>query len=476
MPFRRLVVLLFGLSLVLGAGLWYWRASPTLLEVAPISGSRDVPASFPLRLVFSRPMQPSSVETRLSTRPARRGTFSWEGNTVVFHPAQPWPAGETVEVRLTAGARSVGLLPLSLRNEQTWSFTVGRPLLAYLWPSGGLADLYALDPVSGEITRLTASAFGVLDFSVSPDGSRLFISMRNATGGSDLYHMERSPESTTSWSSALLLACPQAYCRSPRLSPDGVTLAFERAPLPGNALTVSGDALFPQVWLLTLDRDSSGGSEPSGEELASPPDHPTHTPAWSSKGNLSFYDVLERAYVVLDLDSGETTFLPNETGEPGSWSPQGDYFVAPEILSIPVAQGSLDPGEAITASHLLRFDPETAASRDLSHGPFVEDTSPSFSPDGSYLAFARRYLEATRWTPGRQAWVMRPDGSEAIALTNAPAYSHSAFAWSADGRQIAYLRFNQETLIDPPELWMVAIGGSSPTQLVIGGYAPQWIP
>jgi hypothetical protein len=471
MAFRRLVVLLFGLGLVLGAGLWYWRASPTLLVVTPVSGSRDVPASQPLRLSFSRPMQPSTVETRLSSRPARRGTFSWEGNTLVFDPAQPWPAGETVEVRLAAGSQSVGLIPLSMRDEHAWSFTVGRPLLAYLWPSGGLADLYALDPISGEITRLTDSAFGVLDFGVSADGTSLYASVRNATGGSDFHHLERSPESTTTWSNTLLLACPQAYCRSPRPSPDGATLAFERAPLPG-----SGDSLFPQVWLLATGSGSSAGTGPPAERLASDSGHPAHSPAWSSQGMLSYYDVLERAYVVLDPDKGRATAFPNDTGEPGSWSPHEDFFVAPEILSIPLVQGSLEAGDAISASHLIRYDPETAASRDLSRGPFVEDTSPSLSPDGSHLAFARRHLEATRWTPGRQAWVMRPDGSEAIALTNSPSYSHSAFAWSPDSRQIAYLRFNQETLTDPLELWMVALDGSSPTQLVIGGYAPQWIP
>jgi dipeptidyl aminopeptidase/acylaminoacyl peptidase len=471
MNFRRLVVLLFGLGLALGAGFWYWRAAPTLLEVFPVSESRDVPASLPLRLVFSRPMQTATVETRLSFQPARRGTFSWEGNTLVFFPDQPWPAGETVNVRLAAGAQSADLIPLSLRDEHNWSFTVGRPLLAYLWPSGGLADLYALDPASGEITRLTNSSFGALDFNVSDDGSNIYISMRNAAGGSDFYRLERSPESTTQWSSVLVLACPQAYCRSPRLSPDGQALAFERAPLPG-----SGDSLHSQVWLLDLEGGSTGGAGPQAEELASDPNHPAHSPAWSSQGQLAYYDVIEKAYLVLDRDRGTAAVFPNETGEPASWSPLGDHFVAPEILSLAATQGSQVAGDTISASHLIRFDPESAASRDLSRGPFVEDTSPSFSPDGSYLAFARRYLDASRWTPGRQAWVMRSDGSEAIALTNAASYSHSGFAWSPDGRQIAYLRFNQETLTDPLELWMVAIDGNNPIQLVIGGFAPQWIP
>jgi Tol biopolymer transport system component len=248
-------------------------------------------------------------------------------------------------------------------------------------------------------------------------------------------------------------------------------LAFERAPLPGSA-----SSLFPQVWLLDLPGSSNEGEGSLTEELASDPDHPAHTPAWSSRGLLVYYDVIEKAYIVLDPENGTTMAFPNESGETGSWSPEGSYFVAPEILSLPAGQGTQESGDAISASHLIRFDPETGSSRDLSQGPFVEDTSPSVSPDGSHLAFARRYLDASRWTPGRQAWVMRTDGSQAIPLSNAPSYSHSAFAWSPDGRQVAYLRFNQETLTDPLELWTVSSDGSDPTQLVIGGFAPQWIP
>jgi Tol biopolymer transport system component len=89
---------------------------------------------------------------------------------------------------------------------------------------------------------------------------------------------------------------------------------------------------------------------------------------------------------------------------------------------------------------------------------------------------ARKYLDAARWTPGRQIWLMSPDGKEFQALTNAPYFNHSSFAWSPDGQQLAYLRFNQEKLTDPPELWLMNADGSQPIQLVIGGYAPQWIP
>jgi Tol biopolymer transport system component len=71
---------------------------------------------------------------------------------------------------------------------------------------------------------------------------------------------------------------------------------------------------------------------------------------------------------------------------------------------------------------------------------------------------------------------MRPDGREAQELSNAPYFNHSNFAWSPDSQQIAYLRFNQDNPTAPPEIWIMNIDGMNPIQLVIGGYAPQWIP
>jgi hypothetical protein len=61
-------------------------------------------------------------------------------------------------------------------------------------------------------------------------------------------------------------------------------------------------------------------------------------------------------------------------------------------------------------------------------------------------------------------------------LTQTPFFNHANLIWSPDGRQLAYIRFNQETLTDPPELWIINNDGSLPRKLVTGGYAPLWIP
>jgi Tol biopolymer transport system component len=71
---------------------------------------------------------------------------------------------------------------------------------------------------------------------------------------------------------------------------------------------------------------------------------------------------------------------------------------------------------------------------------------------------------------------MDADGGNAIPLTDDSAYHHYAFAWSLDGSQIAFIRFDPTQLTQPPELWLIRIDGSEAIKLINGGFSPQWIP
>lgn len=448
---RGRIILLGTLVLLALAALILITGAPRLAEVDPAPGATSIPAGAPLRLTFSRPMQPDSVGAHLRLQPDIPGQLSGDGAAVSFTPERPWPAGATVTVTVETGVRPQGL-GLPLLNGRSWSFTVQQVALAYLWPSDGPADIYALNPDTGEITQLTTTTRGVLDYQVSARGDQITYSSANPAGGADVFLLDRASMETRR-----LLDCGPTRCTLPRLSADGSRLAYQLEPPGGGA----------QIHILTLE---SGALGP--DESVAAFSRPSAALAWSSQGALIFHDSDQEAFVLYrPVDEGREVF-PNATGEPGDWSPAEDVYVFPEIL----ADETAGTDRQSIPSHLVRYDLGSGGLADLTRQLVAEDLDPAFSPDGESLAFARRFLDQARWTPGRQLWRIGADGSDPRPLTDEPAFTHTDLAWRRDGSQLAYVRFNQVTLTDPPEIWLINADGSDPLRLVIGGYVPQWLP
>ena len=131
---------------------------------------------------------------------------------------------------------------------------------------------------------------------------------------------------------------------------------------------------------------------------------------------------------------------------PGAWTPELALQVKRVGAVVPSPDGQLvvyqvgtavmeeETSEWRTHVHLARAD--GSESRQLTQGEHSA-TSPTWSPDGRWIAFASARSEK------RNIWRIPIDGGEAQQVTDVEG-SVGAFQWSPDGRQFAF------TMTDPP--------------------------
>lgn len=376
----------------------------------------------------------------------------------------------TIRLIALGGAGLLAGLVATAWIGRTRSFNVrGSASIAFLYPVQGTIQVVRLTPPMSletpvpDPTPITDAPHGAYDFAVHPDGSRLAYSALRADHGADLRVVSVDGNGDT-----LLVACPDARCQSPAYSPDGAWLAFER--LTRRAKTTGlPDFSDSSVWMF----DTRTGET----HRVSDPSHTTGAPIIAPLNRLAYYDATVHAIVWLDLQTGESGFVPNSSGQLGTWSPDGRSVVFPDIEFVPLATAESHAETSETfVSHLILWDLSTGRSSNLSGETFVEDTSPATAPDGSRIAFARRYLDDERFTPGRQLWRMNADGSGAQALSNQPAINTSAIAWSPDGSTLVFMRFEVTDLASPASIWIARPDGSEARLLVEGGYWPRWVP
>ncbi len=441
---RWKIGLALGFVFVLILAVISWQLAPRIEDFAPAEG--DLHGRMPIMISFSQKMDPASIEGGLSILPAQPGDYSWSEDLrqLIFTPSKNWPAGETITIQFESKVRSRMMLPLLGKISRELS--VSPILLTYLWPADRTSNLYLVNPVSGESQALTQEPNGVLDYSISQDGEKIYYSAAAENGASRI--MILNPQTKDLGE---IISCSDGLCTVPRISPDGYLLAYEYiSKEPGE---------LPSVKILDLEVMTHLDLGKDKQYL--------EKPTWSPSGWLSYYNQTQKGYQFWNPESGEEQFLPNETGGDGSWSPDGRYFISSEILFL---------SDTLAPRHLQLFNLTQKTILDLSRGSYPEDLNPSFAPSGLVLAYSHKSLDPTLWTPGRELWILNITSGENIQLTDDVDYQHTSFAWHPDGQQLAYVRYNQASLSDSPEIWLINTTGGQPLRLIINGFQPGWIP
>lgn len=434
-----------------------------LTAVSPDAGDAQAAITSPLRLTFSHGVDPAGVEARLHVEPETPGRLLVEGRQVTFWPHSAWEPGQAYTVTLEAGVAATSGRVLT--EDRTWSFRTRSPQLLYLGRSAPALSghevrqlfVASLDAAGDDRGRqLTTDPGGVWDYAVHPQGEAIVYSVLREDGGSDLWHMDRDGGGRRR-----LLACPGVACLSPAWSPDGGLIAYEQRGIWADAPNLDPQA--GRLWLLDLEDDSR---RPLFDY-----DVPLHSPLWAPQGlRLAYLSPLGGGVEILDLPSDEVYQFGNEWGGTPAWSPDGRHLALSELMLA---------GEALVV-RLLRFDVEGGELLDVSgQDEMVQDVAPAWSPGGGWIAFARQFLDEERWTPGRQVWLTRPDGSEAYPLLEEPMADHFGFSWRPDGAALAYVRNDLSQGPQPVpdvQVWVFDLVLREPFLVATDAVLPGWLP
>jgi TolB protein len=271
----------------------------------------------------------------------------------------------------------------------------------------------------------------------SPDGTKIAYSSNALEGSFDLYTVNADGTGETR------LTTQPGWEIEPNWSPDGRRLAYTAYP--------SGKA---DIFVMNVD--GSGV-----RDVTNDPETDDYQPSWSSAGIAFSSDRTggRQVYVVQPDGSGRKQLTSGYSQSlDGRWAQGGRI----------VFSNSRHARSEIGAVTTFVYHP-------LTRGAWL-DTDPAWSPNGKRLAFARsrqpgksdiyvansvgkgqRNLTHGRginwrpvWSPradtiafvrfesfGAQIWTMRPDGSEAHALTSVGSWNEHP-SWSPDGRRLVY--------------------------------------
>jgi dipeptidyl aminopeptidase/acylaminoacyl peptidase len=298
----------------------------------------------------------------------------------------------------------------------------------------------------------------VRDNQISPDGKWVAYTVNTVDGAAD---KSDTDVWIASWDGKqqLRMTTSTESESSPRWSPDGRWLAF-LSSRPGKA---KGN----QVWLL----DRNGGEAQQFTDV---------------KGRLSSYDWSPDGKKLLLVMADRDPNDPADDGPGGA--PAGPNAKAPKVIVVDRYKFKQDIQGYLTQApaRLYLFDVESKKAEALTD-PVLEAASPSWSPDGKWIAFmGRSGKDAERYNTSNVFVTEARAGATRRELTKYDGIKGSASRgrpeWSPDGTKLVYLQSSGAKLgaYNMNRLAVIAVAGGEPKVLAEkldrGVSAPRFTP
>lgn len=341
------------------------------------------------------------------------------------------------------------------------------PQILYLgWDKAGIAQILRTDMAGTAVSHLTDAPADIAAFAVSPDGTQIAYQVQpvdTVTIGGQIMVMDSNGRHAHA-----LLACTDFICQNPIWAPDNKRLIYERQQV----LATDNLPSSPHIWWLDTD---TGATYPVlelnhafGASASLSPDG-----QW-----IGFFAVETGSTEIYNFTDGRHFQVANQLGSAVVWHPTLPQFLLSNLAAVDMPDDVTDPlsGEDRHTNlgvHLFVVDVEAQVWIQLSEDTITDDSTPAWSPDGTWIVFGRR---PARTAVGRQLWLIRPDGTDAHPLTDDPLINHGPPAWSADGRFLLFQRYDTTLPDAQPSIWILEIETGTLTEIVPAGFLPVWLP
>lgn len=266
-------------------------------------------------------------------------------------------------------------------------------------------EVYSMNSDGSSQTRLTFSRAVDTQASLSPDRTKVvFVSTRDNQYG-DIYVMKSDGTGVTR------LTNSPGLSQRPSWSPDGTKIAFHSTR---DAADPTATQFYSNYEIYTMNADGSNVKRITNNAVGD------LAPEWSPDGlHIAFNS--ERDHVgsngprdlyLMNVDGSNVKRLTNQDGQiaDASWDAQG------KRLAYAVLPTASAPG-------IYVLDLKTLAAKRLTFNPGFTDAWPSFSPDGTQIAWAH-YVGSYA-----DIWVMNDDGSGAVQITATPGWNNTVPRW-----------------------------------------------
>jgi dipeptidyl aminopeptidase/acylaminoacyl peptidase len=183
---------------------------------------------------------------------------------------------------------------------------------------------------------------------------------------------------------------------------------------------------------------------------------------------------------LMDADGGGHRQLTSDGGQDPVFSPSGAqiaYSVGGHSIAVADADGA--------NSHVILGFQNHATTNPLGHY-LEQNREPTWAPDGSRLAFSRHTrVDTIDCVPAPPAcsgghtevaddlYSMNADGSDIRQLTSSPDVDELDPSWSPDGSQIAFYRRPEGRGNEFGEVWVMNAEGSGQRRVALGAN-PEW--